>query len=778
MKRKIYISLCLIVFSIILSKSQPPVICSDPPRMTSFCEDACIICDIDGFTGRHDSNIDGWLPPDFCTSTVHNAQWIAFIAGSENLKIELSVTNCSSPQGWGLEMTVYETRDCKTFQKVFECDGNVEENTKRVFSNTRPLTIGQYYYLAMDGNGGDNCDWTFKVLEGTTQVSPLENSGELLLPDIICTNTDVDLLLNAPVGATEFYWNINGSALGVNASMFSHQFAQDGEYNVCVSAANACDNAPPVCKTIKAVSSPPTTYEKKLCGTDCFILPDTVLCNPGFHQLKYKSKDGCDSIINVFIEAIPQPVTNLKANICNGDTIFVDNQPFTTTNLFKVNINRELCDSIVNLDLRVIECNIEGTSKISNATCYEFDDGEIHFEISNGTPPFNYEVKDLAGNVMKSGIVPDLNTNLQLVGFKAGIYLIEIHDDFGNSEIIINEVFEPTAMSNTATLSNYNTFNVSCFDGYDGNIEVFAQGGSPGYKFIWSNGETSNPIYNLEAGKYIVSITDENGCLLVREYELISPSALSFEVEATNPECYVPNTGVISLINQSGGVKPYSYSLVNNIFQSEESFETLKSGDYTAIIRDHNDCTSTKSISLFDPEIPEITMPENFELELGDSIQVVSYSNLEQHSLIRWNGKYVFSCDTCLETFYTPYKDSYATLRLVSNDECEDIDSVFFKVINKKHVYTPNIFNINSTINNEFALVLGKGVKDVVQFNVYDRWGNLVHKERNTSAGNHYGWDGKLNGKECETAVYVWMAEIRYLDDVIEFFKGDITLIK
>lgn len=778
MKRKIHISLFFIVFAILLLKAQPPVICNNQPRMTSFCEDACIICDIDGYTGRHNSNSDGWLPPDFCTSTVHNAQWIAFIAGSENLKIELSVSNCSSPQGWGLEMTVYETRDCKTFQQVFECDGEVEENTKRVFSNTRPLTIGQYYYLAMDGNGGDNCDWTFRVLEGTTEVSPLENSGELALPDLVCTNTEVDFLLNAPVGATEFYWNINGSALNINASKLSHQFAQEGNYNICVSAANACDNAPPVCKTIRVVSSPPVTFEKSLCGIDCFILPDTALCEQGFHQLKYLSKDGCDSIINVFIEIIPQPITNLKANICNGDTIFIDNLPFTSTDLFSININRALCDSIVNLDLRVIECNIEGSSLITNASCYEFDDGKIDFEINNGTPPFNYEVKDLTGKVIKNGVVSDLKTKTLLDGFKAGIYLIEIHDDFGNIEIIINEVFEPTALSNYATLSNYNTYNVSCFDGTDGNIEVFSQGGRPSYKYLWSNGKTSNSINNLKAGIYSVSITDINGCLLVREFELTSPSALTFEVEAKNPECYVPNTGVIKLFNQSGGVKPYSYSLVNNIFQSEESFESLTSGDYTVIIKDSNDCNSTKSISLIDPEIPEITLPENLELELGDSIQVVSYSNLEQHRLIIWNGRYVFSCDTCLETYYTPYKDSYATLRLISNDECEDIDSVFFKVINKKHVYTPNIFNINSTINNEFALVLGKGVKDVVQFNVYDRWGNLVHKEKNTSVNDHYGWDGKLNGKECESAVYVWMAEIRYLDDVIEFFKGDITLIK
>ena len=758
--------------------SQPPVICDNPPKMTSFCKDACIICDIDGYTGRHNSNVTGWLPPDFCTTTVHNAQWIAFIAGSTNLRIELTVTNCSSSQGWGLEMTVYETRDCNTFQKVFDCDGDVEENTRRVFTNTKPLTIGQYYYLVMDGNGGDNCDWTFKVLEGTTEVSPLETSGELSIPDVICANTDVELLLNAPVGATEFYWTIDDAALNINKSKFEYQFTQNGEYNVCVSAANACDNAPPVCKKTLVVSTPPESYESLLCGTDCFILPDTTLCEEGFHQLIYQSKDGCDSIINVFIEVRFQPVTNLKATICSGDTIYVDELPFTASNLFQVNIDRQYCDSIVNLDLKVIECNINGTSLITDASCYEFDDGVIDFTIQNGTPPFTYAVKDLSGAILDTGSVPSLNLPIKVQGFKAGFYLVEVKDNFGNSEILLNEVFEPTALVNSSTLSNYNLYNVSCFGGDDGFITINPSGGTEKYNFLWSNGETTNPAQNLKAGYHTLTITDANGCLLIQEYELSSPDEIQFDVEIKNPECYIPKTGIINLTNQVGGVTPFNYSLNNNSFQEEQRFNELLAGEYTVYIKDTNGCVTSKTVSLFDPEIPEITLPDELELELGDSIQLLAYSNLQQHKLINWNGKYSFNCDTCLETYYFPFKDNYAALRLISKDDCEDIDSVFVSVINKRHVYTANIFNSNSTINNEFALVLGKGIKDVIQFDIYDRWGNLVHKESHVSPGNHTGWDGKLNGKECEIGVYVWMAEIRYLDDTTEFFKGDITLIK
>lgn len=69
-----------------------PGICTPPAAMTSFCSQACIICDINGFQGRNNSNITGQAPPGFCTSFVHHMQWIGFIAGSTNLSIEVHVT--------------------------------------------------------------------------------------------------------------------------------------------------------------------------------------------------------------------------------------------------------------------------------------------------------------------------------------------------------------------------------------------------------------------------------------------------------------------------------------------------------------------------------------------------------------------------------------------------------------------------------------------------------------------------------------------------------------
>ena len=122
MNKKLNLFILLLFFSIKYTFAQPSI-CVDPAEMTPLCEDACIICDIDGYEGRHESSVNGWLPDDFCTTTVHNAQWIAFQAGSENLTIELQVSNCQI--SWGLEITIYEGINCQNFTKVANCLGSV-----------------------------------------------------------------------------------------------------------------------------------------------------------------------------------------------------------------------------------------------------------------------------------------------------------------------------------------------------------------------------------------------------------------------------------------------------------------------------------------------------------------------------------------------------------------------------------------------------------------------------------------------------------------------------
>jgi hypothetical protein len=78
-------------------------------------------------------------------------------------------------------------------------------------------------------------------------------------------------------------------------------------------------------------------------------------------------------------------------------------------------------------------------------------------------------------------------------------------------------------------------------------------------------------------------------------------------------------------------------------------------------------------------------------------------------------------------------------------------------------------------------------VKYVELLEVYDRWGNLVYQGKDIKAedpGNlvtddvTHGWDGTFNGKEVVTGVYAWRARVRFIDEEVKNFAGDLTLLR
>ena len=70
-------------------------------------------------------------------------------------------------------------------------------------------------------------------------------------------------------------------------------------------------------------------------------------------------------------------------------------------------------------------------------------------------------------------------------------------------------------------------------------------------------------------------------------------------------------------------------------------------------------------------------------------------------------------------------------------------------------------------------------VKQVNTFQIYDRWGELVFSAKNFLPNNPaFGWGGRLNGQQLNPAVFVYFAEIEFIDGSSEIFKGDVTLIE
>jgi len=250
---RIIFFVCFILCSAGLLNAQPEP-CPMPAAMQPTCELACVICDIDGFTGRNDGNFSTFAPDEFCSQGDQRVSWIAFVAGSVDLELDVTVFNCDD--GQGLQIGILQTDDCVNFSRATNCDGSVMPGQTATFNNINPLVIGQHYYFIMDGDLGDVCDYTVNVISGSVAVPPLVQGSIINGPEeIFCENVLTEYTVDADPGAVDFLWTLDGAFYSNDVSIQLNLPTQ-GVYNLCFTASNACDPGVEVCKTINLINDP------------------------------------------------------------------------------------------------------------------------------------------------------------------------------------------------------------------------------------------------------------------------------------------------------------------------------------------------------------------------------------------------------------------------------------------------------------------------------------------------------------------------------------------
>jgi gliding motility-associated-like protein len=99
----------------------------------------------------------------------------------------------------------------------------------------------------------------------------------------------------------------------------------------------------------------------------------------------------------------------------------------------------------------------------------------------------------------------------------------------------------------------------------------------------------------------------------------------------------------------------------------------------------------------------------------------------------------------------------------------------------QKEVYAPNVFSPNNDGENEwFYLQAKEGVaRNINTFVVFNRWGEIVYQNNDFLPNIPTdGWDGTHRGQPMNPAVFVWFAEVEFIDGQVEFFEGDVTLVR
>ncbi len=86
----------------------------------------------------------------------------------------------------------------------------------------------------------------------------------------------------------------------------------------------------------------------------------------------------------------------------------------------------------------------------------------------------------------------------------------------------------------------------------------------------------------------------------------------------------------------------------------------------------------------------------------------------------------------------------------------------------------PNAFTPDGDGVNDFFNVVYRGKIEITKFNVFNRWGQTVYKNETPTTG----WDGRFNGTDSPSDIYVYYIIIKFPDGKEFIKKGDLTLFR
>ena len=291
--------------------------------------------------------------------------------------------------------------------------------------------------------------------------------------------------------------------------------------------------------------------------------------------------------------------------------------------------------------------------------------------------------------------------------------------------------------------------------------------------------QVGNSIYN-STGMYVDSLIASNGCdsNVITFLEMAPDLGITADLEITSPGCPEENNGSIIISNIQNGSGTYTFSVNGEPAQTNPIIENLAQGSYAINIMDSYQCETTLNAVLVDPLAIQIDLGEDVTIKLGESYDLQVQSNLPIESFI-WLETEGLNCSTdCLNPNLYPLETT--TYALIARDEndCATIDSITITVDQTRNVFIPNAFSPNGDgYNDYFTIYGGIDVEEVVSFQVFNRWGGVVFSNNNFQPNDDLiGWNGFFKGKNVNTGVYIFSAEILFKDGLKEMFSGDVSV--
>lgn len=283
--------------------------------------------------------------------------------------------------------------------------------------------------------------------------------------------------------------------------------------------------------------------------------------------------------------------------------------------------------------------------------------------------------------------------------------------------------------------------------------------GGPGFNsYQWSTGVKTEQIYVSAPASYFLSAIYPNGCVSKDTFTLVSVYDPKPSLDKNPVYC----VGSARSLDVGGGFSSYLW----NTGSTGPSVVIDGTGTYWIRVTDQHGCVGSDTVHILTAAQP----PEDF---LPPDTTVCQYGGLkltarEPYDSYTWN-------DLSQASTQTINQPGVYWLTVTDGNGCTATDTV---AVTQKHclvgLFVPNAFTPDGNGHNDLFRPLLYGDFSLLDFAVFDRWGQRVFGTRTPLDG----WDGRIKGTPAPAGVYVWYCSYQVPGAAPKTEKGTVVLIR
>lgn len=199
---------------------------------------------------------------------------------------------------------------------------------------------------------------------------------------------------------------------------------------------------------------------------------------------------------------------------------------------------------------------------------------------------------------------------------------------------------------------------------------------------------------------------------------------------------------------------------------------------YSVTVTNSYNCKSYDSVKVSVIATPFVSVsPSDTLIIIGDSARL-QVENLQDGFKVKWSPATDLMCVDCTQNIFFGTDSADYIVSIVDEEERCPVKQEFVHIEVKEAcaVDVADALTPNGDGDDDFIYLRGWGIKEVLMFDIYNRWGERVYQ--NPGDINH-GWDGTFNGKPQPMDTYILVARVEFYCNIdIKEIKKQITLFR